>query len=110
MGKNQKIPYLNEVLFYLIKVVVLFIILNYFLAKTLLYNQSLVLIISIFFAFSFNLFYLVMVALSYLISFWISTFSIGDLGLLLLYLFTVLLNTFFMIIYLKFKYRLKEEE
>ena len=110
MGKNQKIPYLNEVLFYLVKVVVLFLILNYFMAKTSFYNQSLILILSIFSAFSFNPFYLVMVVSSYLISFWIVTFSIGDLGLLFLYLFAVLLNTLFMIIYLKFKYKFQEEE
>lgn len=110
MGKNQKIPYLNEVLFYFVKVIVLFLILNYLMAKTPLYNQSLVLIVSIFFAFSFNIFYLIMITLTYLISFWISTLSIGDFGLLLLYLFAVLLNTFCMIIYLKFKYGFKEEE
>lgn len=110
MGKNQKIPYLNEVLFYLVKVIALFLILNYLMVKTPLYNQSLVLIVSIFFAFSFNIFYLIMITSSYLISFWISTLNIGDFGLLLLYLFAVLLNTLCMIIYLKFKYGFKEEE
>lgn len=110
MGKNQKIPYLNEVLFYLVKVIVLFITLSYLMAKTPLYNQSLVLILSIFFAFSFNIFYLIMITFTYLISFWISTLSIEDFGLLLLYLFAVLLNTLCMIIYLKFKYGFKEEE
>lgn len=110
MGKNQKIPYLNEVLFYLGKVIILFLILNYFIARTPLYNQSLILILSIFFAFSFNPFYLLMIVSSYLISFLVSTFSIGDLGLLFLYLFSVLLNTLFMIVYLKFKYKFREEE
>lgn len=110
MGKNQKIPYLNEVLFYLVKVIILFIIIDHLLAKTPLYNQSLVMIVSSFFAFSFNIFYLFIITLTYLISFWISTLSIGDFGLLLLYLFAVLLNTLYMIIYLKFKYGFKEEE
>jgi len=109
MGKNQKIPYLNEFLFYLIKVIVIFLILDYLMTKTQLYNQSLVLLFSIFFAFSFNIFYLTMITLTYLISFKISTFNIGDFGLLSLYLFAVLSNTLCMIIFLKFKYKFKEE-
>lgn len=110
MGKNQKIPYLNEVLIYIFKVILIFILLNYFISRTSLYNQTLIAIISVFFAFSFNPIYLSMISASYLISFFVYTFNIGDFGLLLLYLFTVLLNTFFMIIFLKFKYKFKEED
>jgi hypothetical protein len=108
MGKTQKIPYLGEVMFYILKVVLLFLILDYFISETSFYNQSLILIVSVFFSFSFNPFYLFMITSSYLISFWISKFGIGgDLGLLFIYLFAVLLNTSFMIIYLKFKYNFK---
>ena len=110
MGKNQKIPYLTEVLFYLGKVIILFLILNYLIAQTPLYNQSLILILSIFLAFSYNPFYLVLIVSSYLFSFRIAIINIGEFGLLFLYLFTVLLNTLFMIIYLKIKYKFKEEE
>ena len=109
MGKNQKIPYLNEVLLYFVKVAVIFFVLSYLLSKTEFYNQSLLLIFSIFVAFSFNPIFIILVGLDYIISFWIINLQIGDFGLLILYLFSVLLNTFFMIVYLRIKYRFKEE-
>lgn len=108
MGKNQKIPYINEVLIYFMKAIVIFIILYYLLYKINLNNWSLALILSIFAAFSFNLFYLSMISLNYALSFFIFSFKIGELAALFLYLFSVLLNTFIMIIFLRMKYKLKE--
>lgn len=111
MGKNQKIPYINEVLFYLLKTIVLFLILNYLMAKTSLYNAYLLLIFSIFCAFCFNILYLISISLSYLIFFFIiSGLKSDNFGLLILYSFAVALNTLCMIIFLKFKYKFKEED
>lgn len=109
MGKDQKIPYLNEVIFYFMKAIILFLILNYLIIKTPLYNQPLIMILSIFFAFSFNILYLSMITLTYLIFFFLSTLNIGDFGLLFIYLLAVLSNTLCIIIYLKLKYKFKEE-
>lgn len=110
MGKSQKIPYLNEAIIYFIKVALIFLVLSYLVAKTSIYNQSLILILSIFSAFSFNPLYLIMIIINYLISFGITTLNIRDLGFLFLYLFSVLIDTFLMILFLKIKYKLKEEE
>lgn len=109
MGKNQKIPYLKEVLLYFGKVIILFSVLSYFINQTSVYNQPLFLIASIFFAFSFNPLYFLLIVLSYLISFLISTFNIGNIGLLFLLVFAVFLNTTIMVLYLKFKYKFTEE-
>lgn len=110
MGKNQKIPYLNEVIIYFVKVTIILIVLSYILSKTNYYSQSLILVLSIFAAFSFNPFYLILIIINYIISFATMTIGIGDLGLMFLYLFSVLLNTFFMIVYLRRKYKFKEED
>lgn len=110
MGKNQKIPYLSEAVFYFAKVFFLLFVLNFLFSKTIFYNPPLVLILSIFSAFSFNLFYLAMIVLGYVISFLVTVIVFGNFGLLITYLFGILLNTVFMIIFFKFKYKFKEEE
>jgi hypothetical protein len=109
MGKDQKIPYLNETLVYFIKTLIIFLSLNYFISKTYLYDMALLSLFSIFAAFSFNPLYLSMLLISYLLSFGIFKIANSDILLLFLYLFSVLLNTFFMILYLKIKYRFKEK-
>lgn len=109
MGKNQKIPYLNEVAIYCIKVMGLFLILNYFLAKMHFYSHALLLIFCIFAGFSFNLTYLSLVSLNYAVLFLVAG-NKGDLWLLLTSFFSILLNTFIIILYLKVKFKLKEEK
>lgn len=110
MGKNQKIPYLNEVLIYFVKVIMIFLILSFALNKIGFYNQPLLLVFSIFAAFSFNPFYLISIVLSYLIMYRIFSLGVSDLVLLFLYLFAVLLDTLIMILYLSIKYKFKEEK
>jgi len=109
MGKNQKIPYLKDVLFYFCKVAILSLVLSYLVSKTSFYNQSLVFILVVFSAFSFNVFFIILIILSYIISFYLTTFTLGDSSLLLIYSFSIFLNTIFMFIYFKFKYKLKEK-
>ncbi|MFA5999781.1 MAG: hypothetical protein WC783_02240 [Candidatus Paceibacterota bacterium] len=110
MGKNQKIPYLSEVVFYFAKVFILLFVLNFLFSKTFFYNQPLILIFSIFASFSFNIFYLAMIVFGYIISFLVTVIVFGNFGLLVVYLFGILSNTVFMIIFFKYKYKFKEEQ
>jgi hypothetical protein len=93
-----------------VKVVVIFVIADYLLNKAGFYNQSLLLIFSIFAAFSFNPVYLLMMGLNYALSVFMAGLQIGDFTLMFLYLFSVLLNTFLMIFFLRIKYGFKEVE
>ncbi len=109
MDKNQKIPYLKDVFLYFCKVAILLFVLSYLVSQTPAYNQSLMFIFVVFLSFSFNIFFVSLIALSYAVSFYMTKFVLGDLNLLLVYSFSVFLNTIFMFIYFKFKYKFKEK-
>jgi hypothetical protein len=109
MGKNQKIPYLKEVLLYFSKIIILLIFLSYLVSQTSFYNQSLLFVFVVFAAFSFNIFFIILIALSYAVCFFMTTLVLGDSNLLLIYSFSIFLNTIFMFIYFKYKYKFKEE-
>ena len=109
MGKTQKIPYINEVIFYFIKVIILFIIMDYFLDYLGGSNLTLILTFAVFSALSFQLFYFLVIFLNYFL-FYYALLNVTDgFFILFLYLLSVLFNTFIVIVYLKIKYHFKEE-
>src|SRR3989339_381435 len=99
MGKNQKIPYIIDVLLYFCKIAILLLVLTYLVSQSSFYNQSLMFIFVVFAAFSFNIFFIILIVLSYVVSFFMTMFILGDSNLLLIYSFSLFLNTIFMFIY-----------
>ncbi len=110
MGKTQKIPYVREALIYFVRVFLIFEIMHYTLAYFGYLNQSLLLIFAIFAGLSFQPFYLAALVAHYAIFYFILKFIQNEFIFLFASLLATLFNTLIMILYLKLRFRLKEEE
>ena len=101
MGKDQKIPYLNEVILYFLKVGLIWIVLYYLLNLINYYNSSLSFILAIFSAIYLNPFYLIMILLDYIIFNYVIAKGFNEFLTLFLYLLATLFNTLIIIIFVK---------
>lgn len=109
MGKDQKIPYVKEAVWYFVKVAALFIILDYILRFTGYENQVLIIIFVVFAALSFRLLYWAMLISGYIIFYFASLLIENEFAILFMSLAATLFDTFILILYLKWVYDLKEE-
>lgn len=110
MGKNQTIPYLNEVLLYFGKAAVIFLAFAFFLSRSGLYNAQLLLILAMFMAFSFHPTYLLLITLNYFVILPFTFFGISDFGFLFISLLAVLINTFLTILTINLYFHFTEEK
>ena len=102
MGDIAKIPYLREVVIYFIKVFLCFFvfreIFNYFNA----FNPQILIILSLFLGFSMGIHYLIFFLMNYLIFFSIARNIESEFILLFIYLANTLINTFIIMLYIKY--------
>jgi len=112
--KREGVPYLDEFMLYSLKAVSIFVILYLALTYLEIYNIMLVMIASIFIAFTFRPLYMVSFISAYLLFYYISV-VIGLIGqsefiLLFVYLVNMMWNTFIVVLYIKANYDLEELE
>ncbi len=111
---NSSIPYLEDFIFYWLRVAAAFITLYFALSFIDVYNGMLVIITSLFVAFTFRPLYLTSFLTSYFMFFYIAmAVNVAirlDFLLLFVYLSCMMWNTFTVILYIKAKYSLKVSE
>lgn len=110
MGKNQQIPYLNEVLIYLIKVLTFYTIVHYLLQGLLAYNSTLTLTLAVFAGLSLMPLYITAILVNYVIISAIAYFVESQIIFILLNLIMIMLNTVIMILAVKIKGNFQEHK
>ena len=102
MGNPKEIPYLKEVLIYLIKYFVIFFILREGLVYLGLFDSMFLLILALFLAFPIKIYYLPLFVITYFVFYYLGIFLSSDFLLLFVYILNTLINTFIIMIYIKF--------
>ena len=102
MGNIAKIPYLKEVGVYLIKFVIIFFLFREILSNFNFLNRQLLEILALFLAFPMKLLFLMLFIAAYFIFFLIAKGISSEFILLFIYLLNTLVNTFLIMIYVKY--------
>ena len=110
MGNSKKIPYLKEVLIYLTKYLIILFALRATFSYINLLEFMFLLILCLFLAFPIKIYYLPIFIINYFVFYYLGSFINSDLLLLFVYLLNTLINTFIIMIYIKFHVIKKETE
>ena len=109
MGRTQKIPYIKEVVIYSVKFFILYFVLRAVFIYFNIFSPQILAILALFLSFPMKINYLLIFMADYFIFFLIEKGIEKEFILLFIYLSNTLINTFIIMLYVKYHVLNKEK-